>query len=77
MALEFLEKNYQDFKGPNVMEHPKLVIEVVNKHNIRNIESVVYRYFTTVVYVALAYISGATREIDNYCIVKNLLKKKL
>lgn len=76
LALEFLEKNYKDFKEPNVMEHPKLVIEAINKHNIRNIESVVYRYFTTVVYVALAYISGSTREIDNYCIVKELLKKK-
>lgn len=76
LALEFLEKNYKDFKEPNVMEHPKLVIEAINKHNIRNIESVVYRYFTTVVYVALAYISGATREIDNYHIVRELLNEK-
>ena len=76
LALEFLEKNLRDFKEPNVMEHPRLVIEAINKHNIRNVESVVYRYFTTVVYVALAYISGATKEIDNYCIVKDLLEKK-
>ena len=77
LALEFLEKNYNEFQESNIMEHPKLVIETINKNNIRNVESVVYRYFTTVVYVALAYISGATREIDNYCIVKDIFEKKL
>ena len=47
--------------------------------NIRGIEGninyrVVYRYFTTVIYVCIAYIKGLTREIDNYNIVKDFFE---
>ena len=37
---------------------------------------VIYRYFSTVVYVAIAYTNGLTREIDNYENVYSFFKGK-
>lgn len=79
LAIDVIDKNVKDFNNTNIMEHPKCVIELINKYNIRKSkeegERVIYRYFTTVVYVALAYILGLTKEIDNADTVKNYFKK--
>lgn len=82
-ALYFLEKNVNDFNEHNVMEHPKMVVEWINKHNTRvNCENkddsyVIYRYYTTVVYVFIAFIKGLTKEIDNSELVKKFLLKEI
>ena len=52
------------------MEHPDFVLEQINELNERKFESndclpVVYRYFTTTLYVCLAYILGLTKEMEN------------
>lgn len=78
-ALKYLEQNVNDFNCKNVMEHPGLVISKVNLINKRtlledNIVEVNYRYFTTVIYVCLAYITGLTKEIDNSDILKEVLE---
>ena len=81
LIIETLEKNTKDFNSNNVMEHPSLVIELINKHNIRhNVKNntyVIYRYFTTVIYVAIAYILNLTKEIENVNIVKEFFKKQI
>lgn len=82
LMLYFLTKNYNDFKETNVMEHPNRILEFINKYNDRvNCEDkeqsyVIYRYFSTVVYVAIAYANGLTREIDNYENVYSFFKEK-
>lgn len=70
--LHFLEKNQKDFAENNIMEHPRLIIDKINKLNERvncsdkEKSYVRYRYFSTVVYVAIANANGLTKEIDNY-----------
>lgn len=76
LSIKFLDKNYKDFKCDNIMLHPSLVINEINKNNIRTDEEVIYRYFTTVVYVILAYVFGKTKEISNYKIVREFLSLK-
>lgn len=73
LAVQFLDMNRYEFDELNVMEHPGLVIEKINKENLRSEYRVIYRYFTTVLYVALAYICGKTRQIDNYAEVREFL----
>lgn len=77
LALAFLEKNVKEFNSYNIMEHPMLIVKKINELNERTEELVVYRYFTTVIYVVLAYICGFTKEIDNYQIVKDFLMKNI
>lgn len=73
--LHFLEKNYKDFKDDNIMNHPFEVIEFINKYNDRNAdETVYYRYFSTVVYCAIAFVLGYTKQINNYNDFKNYLE---
>lgn len=80
LALRFLIQNHYDFNSDNVMDHPGLVIGKINEMNTRiNKEDstlCIYRYYTTVVYVFLAYIKGLTKKIDNYEAVKNMLEGK-
>lgn len=77
LALEFLDKNVRELGCTNINEHPRLIIEYINKHNIRFNTSdknecyVVYRYFTTVIYVMIAYLRGLTVQIDHYDTVRN------
>ena len=75
LSLEFLRQNYNDFNEPNIMEHPRLVIEMINRHNIRTDSHVKYRYFTTVLYVVIASVFGLTKEIENYDVVERFLQK--
>lgn len=80
--LFFLDKNYADFKESNIMEHPRLIVQSINSLNDRvNCENkkesyVLYRYFSTVMYVAIAYANGLTKEIDNYCDVREFFLSK-
>lgn len=82
LMLYFLEKNYKDFGEPNVMEHPSLIVKSINKYNERvNCKDreqsyVVYRYFSTVVYVAIAFANGLTTQIDNYEAVHRFFANK-
>lgn len=77
LVIHYLDKNRNDFNADNIMEHPNLVIPLINRLNDRiNKEKceesyVVYRYFTTVLYVAIAYINGLTRMVDNYQMVRD------
>ena len=79
LAVDIIDKNVKELGSSNIMEHPQLVIDYINKNNIRINEKekcyVIYRYFTTVIYVAVAYILGLTKEIDNAEIVKNYFKQ--
>lgn len=75
LALQFLLQNYREFNEPNVMEHPRLVVDMINKKNDRTSTVVVYRYFTTVLYVLIANIFGLTKQIDNVEIVESFLLK--
>lgn len=77
--LHFLDKNYIDFEDSNIMNHPYEIIEFINKNNTRihDDNSVCYRYFSTVVYCAIAYVLGYTKKIDNYNDFKNYLESKI
>lgn len=56
------------------MNHPKLIVDKVNKMNIRNNYKSLgkyhtefkFRYFTTCIYVFVAFIFGLTIEENNY-----------
>lgn len=83
--LQFLQKNTKEFNEKNIMEHPRLVVNKINKMNDRInyknekgkiITECFYRYFTTVIYVFIAYINGLTIQIDNYDIVYNFFKEQ-
>lgn len=81
LCIKFLDLNYQEFKESNIMEHPSLIIKSIANNDRINYSFeqkeksyVLYRYFTTVVYVFIAYINGLTKEIDNYEIVRNFFK---
>ena len=77
LIMYFLEQNYKDFNEPNIMEHPSLIINRINQNNIREDDYVYYRYFTTVIYVCIAYALGLTKEIENYNEVYNFFKSKI
>lgn len=85
LALSFLKKNRDDFDENNIMEHPYKVVEKINELNIRknwkdeNDErrsELIYRYFTTVIYVFIAYIHGLTSKIDNYSLVYDFFNER-
>lgn len=82
LVVFYLDKNRNEFNENNIMEHPGLIIPLINKYNERiNLDNkeesyVIYRYFTTVLYVAIAYINSLTIEIDNYQIVKDFFLSK-
>lgn len=82
ILLHFLKKNYEDFQESNIMKHPRLIGEKINELNIRfnsrgeKGSFVVYRYFSTVVYVAIASALSLTAEIDNYETVKTFFESK-
>lgn len=83
LLLYYLDKNFSEFRESNVMEHPRIIVNLINKFNDRiNCENeedsyVIYRYFSTVIYVAIAYANGLTKEIDNYEKVKSFLLDKI
>lgn len=76
LILSFLYQNCNESGSTNVMEHPDYVLQQVNLLNERtfisdDVQPVLYRYFTTTLYVGIAYILGLTKEIDNSEIVAN------
>ena len=73
LAIKYLDQNVEEFNSYNVMEHPQLVIDKINETNIRSNEEVIYRYFTTVVYVAMAYICRLVKIDNNYNIIREYL----
>ena len=82
LCIKFLDLNYEEFGEPNIMEHPALIIKSIAANDRINYSDeqrcnsyVIYRYFTTVVYVFIAYINGLTKEIDNYEIVREYFKR--
>ena len=80
LALKYLELNCKEFDSLNVMEHPQLIINKVNKLNIRELKDnneveFCYRYFSTVVYVCVAHILGLTKEIENAQLLRDFLQK--
>ena len=80
LALYYLDKNTIDSGNNNVMDHPSFVIEMINNCNERKYidndhQPVIYRYFTTVVYVCVAFINGLTKDINNVEIVKQFFEK--
>ena len=80
LIMHYLQKNRNDSGLTNIMEHPQYVINKVNKHNRREFidkdnQPVSYNYFTTVIYCAIAYVFGLTKQIDNYDIVLDFFKQ--
>ena len=76
LILEFLKQNCEESGSNNVMEHPEYVLKQINLLNDRtyinnDLQPVLYRYFTTTLYVCIAYILGLTKEIDNSKIVED------
>ncbi|MBE6130098.1 MAG: hypothetical protein E7183_00025 [Erysipelotrichaceae bacterium] len=76
LSIEYLDRNYLEFKELNIMEHPGLIINKINNLNERTDTWVKYRYYTTVVYVVVAYILGLTKEIENYELVRKFFNEK-
>ena len=82
IMLHFLAKNRTDFDEPNIMEHPRLIVDWINRLNERvNLSDeersyVLYRYYSTVVYVAIASAKSLTKEIDNYELVKSFFESE-
>lgn len=75
LILAFLKQNCEESGRKNVMEHPEYVLKQINILNDRtyinnDLQPVIYRYFTTTLYVCIAYILGLTKEIDNSEIVE-------
>lgn len=82
LVLAFLSKNCEESGNDNVMEHPDFVLEQINMLNERryvnkDLQPVLYRYFTTTLYVCLAYILGLTKEINNSEIVANFFRSHM
>ena len=83
IMMHFLEMNKKEFNENNIMEHPRLIKDKINLDNERvNCKKkedsyVIFRYFTTVLYVAIAYANKLTNEIDNYEIVHSFFENKM
>ena len=82
LILNFIDKNTTESGSNNVMEHPQFVLSKINDFNERiympdGTPYVLYRYFTTVIYVCIAYINGLAKEIDNVELVKNFFIEKM
>ena len=80
LILSFLFKNCEESGSNNVLEHPEFVLQQVNLLNDRSyvsndVQPVLYRYFTTTLYVCIAYILGLTKEIENSQIVADFFLK--
>ena len=78
----YLDKNVKESGDKNIMNHPEFVLKKINELNERNYISdddipVYYRYFTTVVYVCIAYIMGLTKEFENSDKVKSFFSSKI
>ncbi len=79
LVCYYLDKNVTESGDKNIMNHPEFVMKKVNELNDRTLISdkeipVYYRYFTTVVYVCIAYIKGLTKEFENSDKVKSFFK---
>lgn len=75
LILKFLRQNCEESGSNNVMEHPEFVLKQINLFNdrtyiTRDLQPVLYRYFTTTLYVCIAYILGLTKEIENSKLVE-------
>lgn len=77
LMLKFIDKNYNESGLTNVIEHPQYVIDKINACNDRTEEEVIYRYFTTVIYVCIAYMKGLVKQIDNIDIVKQFFQEHI
>ena len=73
LAVSFLDRNRREFDDTNVMNHPEEVIRLVNERNDRTEEEVIYRYFTTVVYVLFACVFRLNVQVDNYTALREFL----
>ena len=70
LMIKCIKKNVSESGSKNVLMHPEFVISQINKINVRTFiakdnEPVLYRYFTTVVYVAIGYMLGLTKQSEN------------
>lgn len=78
LVIKVLDRNVRDFNSRNVMEHPSLILPLV-KRNIRNKTTdkneLIFRYFSTVIYVLVACSLGLTRNMDNYEEVRSFFEK--
>ena len=80
LVLDVLDRNVKELNSNNIIEHLELIIEKINTLNERHNELemdkcyVIYRYFTTVVYVAIAFAHGLLAKIDNYKAVRSFFE---
>lgn len=73
LLIHFIKKNTSEFNETNIMMHPQEIIKHHNKTNViyseKEGKQSTIRYYSTVIYVAIAYMLGLTREIDNSQVV--------
>ncbi|MBE7039036.1 MAG: hypothetical protein E7404_09075 [Ruminococcaceae bacterium] len=70
LSLYYIDKNTQESGLLDVMQHPQFVLTKINelnerRHISKDSNPVFYRYFTTVLYVCIAYINGLVKDFDN------------
>lgn len=75
LSLYYIDKNTKESGILDVMQHPQYILNRINelnerKHLSKDINPVFYRYFTTVLYVCIAYINGLVKDFDNVQKVK-------
>lgn len=77
LAIHFLDKNYYESGDANVMNHPQFVVGRINCLNDRNDYEVVYRYFTTTVYVLIACVFRLNLQLENYQLLRDFLMEHM
>lgn len=85
ILISFLEQNYKEilkenlsWKPSNIMLHPEYLIQLNEKNNIRMGENddnyyCKIRYFSTVIYVFLAFVKGFSKHFNSYELLLNYL----
>ncbi len=81
-VIYYINRNCEESGSKNVMEHPAFVLQRINALNERgfvskDVQPVIYRYFTTVLYVCVAYILGLTKEIENSDTVLDFFESRI
>lgn len=87
IMIKYLKKNYEDFSNENeeweagmVTTHPEYLIKLNEKKNVRtgNNKDDFYcliRYYSTVIYVILAFAKGFSGKLNSYELLLNYLNK--
>lgn len=87
IMIRYLKKNYEDFSNENeewevamVTMHPEYLIKLNEKKNLRTGNNkddfhCLIRYYSTVIYVILAFAKGFSGKLNSYELLLNYLNK--